>query len=200
MAQINRTKYAILGVLSIKPGSGYDIKKFCDASISHFWNENFGHIYPVLKQMEREGLVTKETERTAGRPGRNVFSITAQGRKELAAWLIQPVEYTPGRSELLLKLAFGKNVPLERTIAQIEQVKERNIRKLKEFRSYETALAEDPNSGSSEGYLYWLATLRYGIYSTEVTVRWCEETIQALRSQKISRTQDEAAEHGDARR
>jgi hypothetical protein len=26
----------------MKPGSGYDIKNFCDKTISHFWNENFG--------------------------------------------------------------------------------------------------------------------------------------------------------------
>ncbi|MCI1969657.1 MAG: PadR family transcriptional regulator, partial [Clostridium luticellarii] len=27
MAKINKTKYAILGMLNIMPGSGYDIKK-----------------------------------------------------------------------------------------------------------------------------------------------------------------------------
>ena len=58
---VNKTKYAILGVLDTFPGSGYDIKKYCDKSISYFWNENFGHIYPVLKQMENEGLVSKKS-------------------------------------------------------------------------------------------------------------------------------------------
>ena len=54
MAKINKTKYAILGVLSQMSGSGYDIKKCCDTSIAYFWNENYGHIYPVLKKMEEE--------------------------------------------------------------------------------------------------------------------------------------------------
>jgi PadR family transcriptional regulator AphA len=181
MARSNKTKYAILGVLSMKPGSGYDIKKFCDSSISHFWNENFGHIYPMLKQMEREGLVTKETEQSAGKPMRNVFSITDKGRGELAMWLSQPVEYTPGRSELLLKLAFGVNAPPEKTIAQLELAREKNVRRLEEFRGYEAAILNDQKSRSGEGCLYWLSTLRYGIYSTEVAIRWCEETIAAIK-------------------
>ncbi|AKA68713.1 PadR family transcriptional regulator [Clostridium scatologenes] len=60
MAKINKTKYALLGVLTLSSGSGYDIKKFCDSSIGHFWNENYGHIYPVLKKMEEEELITKK--------------------------------------------------------------------------------------------------------------------------------------------
>ena len=68
MAKVNKTKYAILGVLSLKPGSVYDIKKFCDKGISYFWNENFGHIYPVLKQMEAEGVITKTAEQNEGKP------------------------------------------------------------------------------------------------------------------------------------
>ena len=54
MAKINKTKYALLGVLSIMSGSGYDIKKFCDSSIGYFWNENYGHIYPMLQRLEDE--------------------------------------------------------------------------------------------------------------------------------------------------
>lgn len=54
MAKVNKTKYySLLGILSNRPGSGYDIKKMCDSSIGHFWNENFGHIYPVLKRWRR---------------------------------------------------------------------------------------------------------------------------------------------------
>ena len=52
MPKENKTKYAILGLLSLAPMSGYDIKIITDNSIGHFWNENFGHIYPVLGRME----------------------------------------------------------------------------------------------------------------------------------------------------
>jgi DNA-binding PadR family transcriptional regulator len=82
MAKENKTKYALLGVLSLGPASGYDIKKYCDVSIAHFWNENYGHIYPVLRQMEAEGLVDRKTEMNEGK-ARHVYHMTEQGRTVL---------------------------------------------------------------------------------------------------------------------
>ena len=43
-------------LLSWKPMSGYDIKKLVDAGLSHFWNENYGQIYPTLESLVKEGL------------------------------------------------------------------------------------------------------------------------------------------------
>jgi DNA-binding PadR family transcriptional regulator len=119
MAVANKAKYAILGSLSLMPMSGYDIKKFSDGSIAHFWNENYARIYPVLKQMEKEGLVIKETMHTEGRPSRNLYSITGKGRSQLDLWLLQPVEDIRPREELLLKLFFSENVPAENLIEKL---------------------------------------------------------------------------------
>lgn len=53
----NKSMYAILGILSLSPGTGYDIKKYCDTVLSGFWNENFGRIYPTLKKMSDDALI-----------------------------------------------------------------------------------------------------------------------------------------------
>jgi PadR family transcriptional regulator AphA len=180
MPKINKTKYAILGVLSIRPGSGYDIKKFCDQSIAHFWNENFGHIYPVLKQLEREGLITKKIERTEGKPSRHIYQITPAGKVELQDWLLLPPESAPVRSEFLLKLALGGNIPTENIIANITKVKERMIARLEEYLQIEQAFADQVKARKSPGYPYWLATLRYGICNARSTIQWCEETIESI--------------------
>jgi PadR family transcriptional regulator AphA len=180
LPKINKTKYAILGVLSIKPGSGYDIKKFCDQSIAHFWNENFGHIYPVLKQMEEEGLITKEAQQTKGKPPRNVYQITPEGKAELHNWLLLPVESQPVRSEFLLKLALGENVPKENIVANIEKAKERITTQLEEYLQIEQAFTNDEKAREKAGYPYWLATLRYGILSVRTAIQWCDETIESI--------------------
>ena len=44
MAKENKSKYAVMGVLSICPASGYDIKKFMECSTSNFWSESYGQI------------------------------------------------------------------------------------------------------------------------------------------------------------
>ena len=113
MARINRTRYAILGMLSLGPMSGYDMKKRFDESIAHFWNENYSGIYPMLRRLEEEELVEKRTERTAKNPERNVYTLNEKGREELDRWLLLPAERPTLRIELLLKLFFGHDVPKE---------------------------------------------------------------------------------------
>lgn len=76
-----KSKYAILGMLNISAMSGYDIKKHIQESISNFWTESYGQIYPVLKNLVAEELVTKTVERASGKPYRHVYALTARGRK-----------------------------------------------------------------------------------------------------------------------
>src|SRR6266496_664524 len=81
-----RSKYAMLGMLSIRPMSGYDIKKAVQDSINYFWTESYGQIYPMLKSLVAERLVTKTVKKQAGRPDRHVYALTARGRKASNVW------------------------------------------------------------------------------------------------------------------
>ena len=51
---------------------------------------NDGVLYPLLRRMEEDGLVRKRVERGEGGRDRNVFSATAQGRREFERWLRIP--------------------------------------------------------------------------------------------------------------
>ena len=51
------TEYAVLGMLALGPGSGYDLKKRVEGSIAHFWSESYGQIYPILAHLASQGLV-----------------------------------------------------------------------------------------------------------------------------------------------
>lgn len=190
MAINNKTRYAILGVLSIKPGTGYDIKKFCDKTISHFWNENFGHIYPVLNQLKKEGQIWQDNSETQDR--RKVYSITDDGRKEFYHWLLQPAEIQPPRSELLLKLSFGNHIPKVNVIRMLEEVKERHNSKLKQYKEMEEAYIDDQRAKSHPQYVYWLAPLRYGILASEAAIRWCDETISSINNSEAKGINEEA--------
>ncbi len=43
-------KYAILGLVSQKPMTGYDIYKEFDGPIGNFWSAKHSQIYPELKK------------------------------------------------------------------------------------------------------------------------------------------------------
>ncbi len=185
MAKINKTKYAILGVLSLSPGSGYDIKKFCDLSIAHFWNENYGHIYPVLKQLEEEELVTKQTETTEGKPPKHVYSLTAKGQAELNEWLLQPVDVGTVRMELLLKLFFGANIPLQNIITKLEAEKAQHQQLLERFQATTEHIHTYHATGNRADFPFWLATLNYGKHHSEAIVQWCTETLRQFEALKL---------------
>lgn len=177
MGKINKTKYALLGVLSlIDSGSGYDLKKFCDSTISFFWNENYGHIYPVLKQMEEEAFVEKRIEHNEGRPSKNIYRITETGLKELYEWIDLPLEPSPARSELLLKLFFMGQLPKKMAKALIGEERSRVEKKMAELLKTEAMLKENEGIRSEKGYPYWLACLNRGKREGEAALQWCDET------------------------
>lgn len=186
MAKENKTKYAILGVLNIQPGSGYDIKKFCDQSINHFWNENYGHIYPMLKQMENDGWVIKTSENLPGKPRRNMYSVTEAGRDALRAWLLIPPEIPQSRYEFLLKMFFSDEIPIETTLVRMVQSKAFCEGLLVEYERIETRLRTIMAEKGPEGerLFFRLATLRYGIHDMKAKIVWCTEVIKHLEKQQ----------------
>lgn len=180
MPETNKTRYAILGVLSLMPGSGYDIRKFCEKTLSHYWQENFGNIYPMLARLEREGLI----ERLAGNTGSRKISycVTGAGQDELSRWLARPVEYQPARSELMLKLSFASLMPPQDVMELLEGVKKRHQERLTQYRVLEAAYIASEAARAHPQYPYWLAPLRYGIESSLMTIRWCDETAASIQN------------------
>ena len=181
MARTNKTKYALLGMLTIAPMSGYDIKKVTEFSIGNFWNENYGHIYPMLKKMAEEGLAKKQVETGEGRPSRHVYEITEKGREELRGWLMQPMERSPVRNEMLLRLFFGEHAPTGHLIAMIEQQREVLARRL-ETLDWVAAGMENKRDGDLPRELVFMEmTLDFGIRMAREAVRWCDDTLIKLR-------------------
>lgn len=179
MAKKSKTRYALLGVLTLGPQSGYDIKQFIGESIGHFWQESYGQIYPQLKRLVTEGLATVKTLRQEGKPDRNEYTITKQGLDELQQWLKAPPELQPRRNELLLKLFFGGQVPAPDNIRHVEQTRGRVSNILEVLKLMEERLKQE-QAGNTD-LPYWLITLRSGTIYYEGLLRWCEETIAALR-------------------
>jgi PadR family transcriptional regulator, regulatory protein AphA len=173
------TPNALLGLLSLGPMSGYDVRQLIPRSIGHFWSESYGQIYPGLKRLETGGLAEKKTERKKGRPDRHLYSITTAGRKQLQHWLKLPVtEVEVPRNEMLLKLFFGANVSLDVSRAHVEANLELHQKELKLFRAMARTLrkeeAHDPQLP------FWLMTLNRGRHRATAMVKWCNETLIEL--------------------
>ena len=178
-----KTNYAILGVLTLGPQSGYDIKKFIEDSIAHFWQESYGQLYPALKQMVKEGFVTLQIVKTEGKPDKKVYTITGKGREILQAWLQKPVEALPKiRHDLLLKLFFGNEVSNETNIKHIEIHKEHCQQSLNILTGIKTMIEKEMSS--HPGSKFWVITVLNGIHALKAQINWADESINILQGIK----------------
>jgi DNA-binding PadR family transcriptional regulator len=179
------SKFAILGALSLKPASGYDVKRFVESSIGHFWNESYGSIYPILKKLAQSKLIQPQKGPQSGRD-RVVYAITPQGEKALREWLLLPPRSEPFRSEILLKLFFARRSPTNISVAQVQ---ERKLAEEHRLAAYARIKEELNRQHARHPELpYWLMTLSYGRHRSEAVVAWCNETLSSLaKLQKISK-------------
>jgi PadR family transcriptional regulator AphA len=184
----NQSMFAMLGLLSIRPMTGYELRKLSEESIQHFWRESFGQIYPSLRALEAQGMVTRTEEmgEVRGRPARQVYALTDGGREALRAWVAVPARPEVPRNELLLKLFFGRQAPAE---ANLRQIAERRTMYIEELEGYE--VLEKRIRAAYQGrpdLPYWLLTLSYGKHYTEAEIAWCDETVEILKSLALAET------------
>jgi DNA-binding PadR family transcriptional regulator len=72
----------ILGFLSMKPLSGYDIKKLFDMSAAYFWPADQTQVYRTLKRLAKDGMVELKEQKKGETVDRKVYAITQKGRAE----------------------------------------------------------------------------------------------------------------------
>ena len=100
-------EYAILGLLSWRPMTGYDLKKMFTGSTALYWSGNNNQIYSSLVRLHREGSVSLEIQQPAAGPARKVYSITPQGKARLKQWVLAAPEPPQLRHPFLVQLAWA---------------------------------------------------------------------------------------------
>jgi DNA-binding PadR family transcriptional regulator len=105
--------YALLGLIHLKPQSGYELRKtFTDTAMGNY-SDSPGAIYPALKRLERDADVMSEVQEAGGLRRRRVYRISESGMAKLKAWLREPVapeDVRRGADELLLRFSFMERV------------------------------------------------------------------------------------------
>ncbi|MBA2368796.1 MAG: PadR family transcriptional regulator [Candidatus Protochlamydia sp.] len=177
MAKSSKSKFAIMGMLALAPkSSGYDIKKLMEESTQYFWKETYSSIYPVLGLLVQERLIIQHEVVSNSDRQRNVYELTAEGKRELQEWINKPVEGEQLRNELLLKLFFGEIVPPSTTRQHVEEYQRMLDSKFKLYNSIKDKLQLEHKT--EPGLPYWLMTLEFGLGQLTAAKQWCESTLQ----------------------
>jgi PadR family transcriptional regulator, regulatory protein AphA len=170
--ELSSTAYVILGMLSWRPMSGYDVKSIVDHSTRFFWAASYGQIYPELQRLADAGLVEGKPEPGSARR-RTVYRVTRSGRNALRKWLAQEPTTFEQRDEGLLKLFFSAAAP-DTAAASLDAKRAFHEAKVAQLREIEA-------SGRAEGFAAMV--LRYGIESSEWMAGWCEREAGRLRKE-----------------
>lgn len=95
----------ILGLLSQKSMTVYDIKIAMDKSISQFYSNSFGSINPAIKKLEQQLLITC-SEHVENSRLKKTYAITSKGRQIYKAWIAEPIKQGRIKDEVLIKIFF----------------------------------------------------------------------------------------------
>ena len=165
--KLTGVSYVILGAIRIRPRSGYEIKRLVDKAARFFWAASYGQLYPELARLTDAGLLEVSDE-PRGQRQRNVYRLTPEGHRTLAAWLHEGSAGYELRDEGLLKLFFARPFGPDEELDI--------VRRLRQHRqSVLDRLLEIARETGERGRV-----LDYGIRIHECAVRWCEETEREL--------------------
>ena len=173
MERLSGTALVALGLLALRPRSGYEIKQTIDKTTRFFWNASYGQIYPELRRLAAAGLVEGEAAPRGGR-ARTVYRLTDEGRRRLEGWLGDPEFRVDIRDEGLLKMFFADLLPGD---AALELLR---IRRAAHERTLEQLRAIESGPEFVGGRAYPDIVLSYGIGFHSWAVDWCGKTERRL--------------------
>jgi len=175
-------EHAILGFLTYQPLSGYDLKKFFDESVRHFWSATQSQIYRTLARMAETGWVDMEHIEQDDRPDRKVYHITNAGQDELHKWLTTPLNQHAVRNLWLAQVFFAHPLSDDKITALFEEHADKLRQKLELFRNGVQKVVERrfAEVGSKRSRRLWQFTLDYGIAHLEWELHWVENALKDL--------------------
>jgi PadR family transcriptional regulator AphA len=106
---LSPAEYAILGLLLLQPGHGYQIAKELapNSGLGLICPLQPSNVYFILGNLERGGLIEGADGPDDLYPPRTVFQVTAAGRRAYRSWIRQPpTRLRQVRLDFLLKVYF----------------------------------------------------------------------------------------------
>jgi PadR family transcriptional regulator AphA len=152
-------RYFVLGLLAQQPMSGYDIKRFVKGLSWLIGSPSSGSLYPALRGLLEEDLVSVEIVPGVDKPPRKIYSIEQAGRDRLQDWIEKPImadSFSPANLEAYL----------QQRLAQVA--------------THQADLTKMNDRMSSEKDLGLRLALDYGLELASAEMAWLDNTLVNL--------------------
>lgn len=176
------TSYIILGMLTGREMSGYELMLMLARSLKHFyWTPAKSQIYAELRRLEAYDLLVAHDVVQEQRPDKRVYRLTRRGHDAVQQWLtasqVEPDRY---KSSYMAKLFFGHMLPRERLFALLDSRR----RQLTEDITAAEEKQQDLRSRSEHeaDFLFPLLTLELKLACFYAEREWTSKTLQRLQA------------------
>jgi PadR family transcriptional regulator AphA len=163
--------WAVLGLIALKPRSGYDVKRIIDTSIRHFWAASYGQIYPELKRLEEVGWIAGDNAPRGGR-ARRIYRMTEAGGRALQGWLGGRETRVELRDESLLRLFFADTLPRDDALGLLVARREGYRQMLEYLQGLDDGTGPDPT--------FVDLVYRWALDYCEWGIEWCDRQQRRL--------------------
>src|SRR5918999_2665869 len=189
---------AVLGLLHESPMHGYELRKRLNTVLGMFRAFSYGSLYPCLKQLLSNGLITEDRREEPAnaalalqsRRSKIVYKLTAEGKERLQELLTEAGPASWEDEGFGVHFAFFAHTRADVRLRILEGRRSRLEERLESFRA---ALARTRERVDS----YTLELQNHGLESVEREVRWLNELIGRERAEQA--TTDRATQAGQAR-
>jgi DNA-binding PadR family transcriptional regulator len=182
-AGVVNLNFFILGLLAQKPMSGYDIKRFMKSLGWLIGSPSGGSLYPVLRALLQEDLVTVKVIPGLDKPPRKIYSITDAGRQALQSWTEQPVVASTSLKAFVMRLLLADSHTKAGLLAHLQQ------RRAQVAAHHATLVkgAGNLDEGSSLGQR---VALDYGMALARAELDWLDSTWERFSAQPLRKEDD----------
>lgn len=178
-------RYTILGLLSWRPASGYDLKRIISGSEVFYWSGNNNQIYKSLIELQNEGLVTHQVQVQESLPTKKIYSITEKGLAELHQSLLTTPEIPELRKGFLIQLAWAEVLSDEEILVLLKKYEQELTARLQMYHAQAARPGSNPDRSPREQYL-WKRITENLVAATQTELDWVRQTQQGIREKKYS--------------
>ena len=166
---------ALLGLLSIRDMSGYELSAFADKSLGYFWPMHRSLVYRELRRLEDAGHVAGTDVPQERLPDKRVYQLTDAGRTRLQEWLTAPGFESPRyRNEFLVKFFFARHITPDRLRVFLDDYRAALEQDLVDLDATVAKIEGDPDA------MFGRLAARHGVHTRQAVLAWIAEVEQAL--------------------
>lgn len=159
----------IIGMVLNTPLTGYDIKKKVETGLGIFYRASYGSLYPALKKLTRNGLLTMSA-RMQGNRMKKYYQASESGTETFFTWLSSRPDPSSPPDTHLAKVYFFDRLPEDIRNRQLLDYETRQLWQLQDLQARERHFNTAANQ---EQYYFMLSTLYYGIQTLQNRIKWC---------------------------